>query len=149
MANKVEAQTTTKKPKQERTELTPKEKAFCRYYVETGNGVEAVRKAGYKVTSISSAGVISNQNLKKIRCREEISRLQGKYEKKSIMDGQEVMELFSAIARGEVKDQFGLEASLNDRLKAMNEIAKRTIDIDNKLKGIPDANVSIKLDWTD
>lgn len=41
MANKVEAQTTTKKPKQQRTELTPKEKAFCRYYVETGNGVEA------------------------------------------------------------------------------------------------------------
>ena len=147
MANKVEAQTTTKKPKQEK--LTIKEKAFCRYYAETGNGLKAIKQAGYKVSSDGSASATSTRILKKKVVQEEISRLMQKREKKSIMDAQEVMELFSAVARGEVKDQFGLEASLNDRLKAMNEIAKRTIDIDNKLKGIPDANVSIKLDWTD
>ncbi|RQN13726.1 terminase small subunit, partial [Clostridium perfringens] len=28
--------------------LTPKQKAFAEYYIETGNATEAARKAGYK-----------------------------------------------------------------------------------------------------
>ena len=28
--------------------LTPKQKAFADYYIETGNATEAARKAGYK-----------------------------------------------------------------------------------------------------
>ena len=75
-----------------------------------------------------------------------------KKEEKAIMDGQEVMEWFTRIARGEVKDQFGLDASLNDRLKAFQEIAKRTIDIDKKIEmnkqGIADNTVNIKIDWS-
>ena len=51
--------------------------------------------------------------------------------------------------RGEIKDQFGLDASLNDRTKAAQELAKRTVDVENRIKGVPDTQISIKLDWGD
>ena len=44
------------------------------------------------------------------------------------------MEYLTKVMRGELKDQFGLEASLSERTKAAQELAKRTIDIENKLK---------------
>ena len=131
------------KPQQDRP-LTIKEKAFCREYTKTGNGREAAIKAGY---APKSANVTASKLLTKSNIHDEITRIMDKKEKKAIMDAQEVMELFSAIARGEVKDQFGLDASLNDRLKAMNEIAKRTVDVENRVNGKSDAVVEIKLDW--
>ena len=57
------------------------------------------------------------------------------------------MEYLSKVMRGEVKDQFGLEAPLSERTKAAVELAKRTVDLDNKLNGKADAVVEIKLDW--
>jgi len=136
-----------KTPDKKLRKLTIKEKAFCREYVKTGNGTKSAIKAGYKAKNDNVASSKSNELLRKTEIQQEISRLLENKEKKAIMDAQEVMELFSAIARGEVKDQFGLEASLNDRLKAMNEIAKRTIDIENRIKGVPDGNIKITLDW--
>ena len=127
--------------------LTPKEKNFCKYYVETGNGAEAVRRAGYKINGTPSGSVTANRLLKKNNVREEIARLQEKSEKSSIMSGQEVMQHFSAIARGEEKDQFGLDIGASDRIKALVELAKRTVDIDNRIAGKADAKVEIKVDW--
>lgn len=139
--------TTNKKSNQDPNKLTIKEKAFCKEYIKTGNGTQAIKKAGYTVKNANVAASKANVLLRKDKIQAEIHRLMAPAEKKAIMDAQEVMELFSAIARGEVKDQFGLDASLNDRLKAMNEIAKRTVDIDNRLKGIPDTSSQIKIDW--
>lgn len=127
--------------------LTIKEKAFCREYAKSGNGSEAVVKAGYKPTSVASGSAISTRLLKKVSIQEEIKRLTDQKEKKSIMSAQEVMEMFTKIANGEIKDQFGLDASLNDRIKALQELAKRTIDIENRIKGTPDGVINIKLDW--
>lgn len=42
--------------------LTPKQKAFCDYYIETGNATEAARKAGYKQPHVQG-----QQNLEKLR----------------------------------------------------------------------------------
>lgn len=130
----------------EKKKLTIKEKAFCREYAKTGNGQKSATKAGY---AEKSARQTANKLLTKTYIRDEITRITGRKEKKAIMDAQEVMELYSAIARGEVKDQFGLDASLADRIKAMNELAKRTVDIDNRIKGIPDQNnqVNINVHW--
>jgi len=124
--------------------LNERQKKFCREYVKTGNGKQSAIKAGYteRSSESTSSALLSNPKV-----AQEIARLSGLQDKKAIMDAQEVMELFSAIARGEVKDQFGLDASLADRLKAMNEIAKRTVDIENRMKGLPDTQISIKLDW--
>lgn len=126
--------------------LTQKELSFCKHYVETGNGLQSVLQAGYKYSD-KAAGVEATRLLKKDRVRKEIDRLNKIKESSAIMSSQQVMEMFTKIANGEIKDQFGLDASLNDRLKALQELAKRTIDIDNKIKGTPDMNVQITVDW--
>jgi len=138
-----------KQKKDKPRKLTIKEKAFCREYAKTGNGGQSAINAGYKAKDIYSASVTANRLLKNLKVRDEINRLMMKKEEHSIMSGKEVMEMFTKIANGEIKDQFGLDASLNDRLKALQEIAKRTVDIENRLKGVPDANVTIKLDWSE
>ncbi len=43
------------------------------------------------------------------------------------------MEFFTAVMNGEIKDAFDLPPSLQDRLNAAKELAKRTVDI-NKVK---------------
>jgi phage terminase small subunit len=127
--------------------LTIKEKAFCREYVKSGNGLQSLKKAGYNYKTDGCATSAASRLLRKERIRVEIARLTEKKEEKAIMTSAEVMEMFTKIANGEIKDQFGLEASLNDRLKALQELAKRTIDIDNRLKGVGDNNITVKLDW--
>lgn len=46
--------------------LTLKQRRFCEYYLETGNGTEAVIKAGYKIKgNMRLASVIASENLRK------------------------------------------------------------------------------------
>ena len=66
----------------------------------------------------------------------------------SVATAEEVMQFFTSVVRGEVKDQFGLDATLSDRMRAAQEIAKRTVDIENRRAGEPDQVVAIKLDWS-
>ena len=141
--DKVDKKTTNKKA----TTLSIKEKAFCRYYIELGNGTQAIYKAGYKYKNDSTAGAAANELLKKPKIYREITRLENIKARPTIMSGQEVMEHFSAIARGEEKDQFGLDISAGDRIKALTELAKRTIDIENRVNGKADQKVEICLNW--
>ena len=134
----------SKQNKKKSRGLTEQQRIFCREYVKTGNGQQSAIKAGYKK---ETSAVQASRLLNKDNVKQEIARLNEKKDKKAIMDANEVMALFSAIARGEVKDQFGLDASLNDRIKAMQEIAKRTVDIENRIKGTPDNVVKVTLDW--
>lgn len=68
-------------------------------------------------------------------------------QKHDVADATEVMKYFTDVMRGEVKDQFGLDASLSDRTQAAKELAKRTIDMENRMAGKPDAVVSVSIDW--
>ena len=65
----------------------------------------------------------------------------------SIATATEVMEYFTQVMKGEILDQFGLEAPLSERTRAAVELAKRTVDLDNRIAGKPDAKLEIKLDW--
>ena len=130
-----------------KNKLTIKEQAFCREYVKTGNGIQSLRKAGYTPKDNNAASTQVARLLHKSIVLDEIERLQERKNNAAIMSGQQVMEMFTKIANGEVKDQFGLDASLNDRIKALQELAKRTIDIDNRIKGNPDTLVQVKIDW--
>lgn len=66
----------------------------------------------------------------------------------TVATADEVMTYFTAVMRGEVKDQFGLEAPLSERTRAAQELAKRTIDIQNRQNGTADQTIEIKLDWS-
>lgn len=78
----------------------------------------------------------------------EIKRIMDEARNEAVANAQEVMQFFTAVMRGEVKDQFGLDATLSDRTKAAQELAKRTVDLENRKAGEPDQLVAIKLDWS-
>ena len=85
--------------------------------------------------------------LQKTYIAEEIKYRQDLRSSESIATGQEVMEFFTKVMMGEIKDQFGLEAPLSERLKAANELARRTVDIENKLKGNnPDNTITLVIE---
>ena len=102
--------------------LTPKQKRFCEEYLKSGNATEAAKKAGYKETSCR---VLAAENLSKPAISAYIKRRLDEQEAALVADANEVLQVYSAVMRGEVKDQFGMDASLSDRLKAADSLAKR------------------------
>ena len=138
-ATKSKAPVTKDKP------LTPRERLFVDKYMETHNATQSAIYAGYKE---KTASVFGCQLLKKINVAEEIRKRQEKMTKKSIATAQQVMEYLTQVMNGEIKDQFGLEAPLSERTRAATELAKRTVDLENRLNGKPDSVVQIKLDWS-
>lgn len=102
--------------------LTPKQKAFCDYYIETGNASEAARRAGY---SEKTARTIGQQNLAKRAIKDYISERMKNQDRERVASADEVIAFYTAVMRGEVKDQFGIEASLSDRLKAGENLMRR------------------------
>lgn len=109
--------------------LTPKQKAFADYYIECGNATEAAKRAGY---SEDTARQIGAENLSKPSISEYIAARMEEQTKKRVADANEVIEFYTAVMRGEVKDQFGLDASLSDRLKAGDSLMKRYIAVGYK-----------------
>ena len=102
--------------------LTPKQEAFADCYIECGNATEAARKAGYKEESCRTIGC---QNLTKRNISAYIAeRMQAQNEAR-VASADAVLAFFSSVMRGEVKDQFGLDAALSDRLNAGKELMKR------------------------
>lgn len=102
--------------------LTPKQQAFADYYLECGNASEAARKAGY---SAKTARYIGAENLTKPVISEYIAQRMAPKEAERIASADEVLQFYSDVMRGKVKDQFGLDAALTDRLNAGKELMKR------------------------
>lgn len=102
--------------------LTPKQKRFCEEYLKSGNATDAAKKAGYKA---SSACEIGAQNLRKLQISAYIKRRMEEQEAALVADSNEILKFYTSVMRGEVKDQFGMDASLSDRLKAGDSLMKR------------------------
>lgn len=117
---------------------------FIDKYIEIGVGRKAVMEAGYKVKDPDRQ---ANILVKTPKILDEINWRMEQMRRKSIATAEEVMEFYTKTMRGEIKDQFGLDAPLADRIKAGNELAKRLVDIPNKLEGKAQATVTISLDW--
>nr|DAW06455.1 MAG TPA: Terminase small subunit [Caudoviricetes sp.] len=100
--------------------LTEKQKRFIDYYVETANATESAKKAGY---SSKTAKNIGAENLTKLNyfIQERLQQL----EDSRIASQEEVLQYLTKVMRGEEKDQFGLDASLQDRTKCAELLGKR------------------------
>ena len=98
------------------------QQAFANYYIETANATESAKRAGYSEKTAYSQG---QRLLKNDEVSAYISSRMAELEAKRVADANEVIEFYTAVMRGEVKDQFGLEASLSDRLKAGDALMKR------------------------
>lgn len=101
-------------------ELTEKQKRFIDYYIETGNATESAKLAGY---SEKTAKQIGNENLTKLDCFIK-EKLEAK-DSERIASQNEVLEYLTKVMRGEMKDQFNLDASLQDRTKCAELLGKR------------------------
>lgn len=134
--------------KSKKTKLTPKQSKFIDKYLELGNGTQAYIQAGYKASSTEVAKVEASKLLTKPNILAEIAKRQEEVHKSTIATAQEVMEYFTRVMKGEEKDQFGLDAPLSERTRAAQELARRTVDIENRLQGKADAEVKITLDWS-
>lgn len=103
--------------------ITPKQKAFADYYIECGNAAEAARRAGYK--EYKSSKVEAAKTLKNPNVAAYIAEHMAPKEENRIATAEDVMQFFSDVMNGKVKDQFGLDASLSDRINAGKELMKR------------------------
>lgn len=106
--------------KQEYECLTEKQKRFIDYYIETGNASKASEMAGYKGKNLNTVGA---QNLAKLSKFIKV-KLEEK-ENSRIASQDEVLEYLTRVMRGEEKDSFGLDASLQDRTKCAELLGKR------------------------
>lgn len=131
------------------TPLTPQEQKFVTEYIKTSSGVAAARAAGVICDGTDSS---FRKKAKKILDRPnvqaEIQRVMDELRKESVATADEVMSYFTKVMRGQEKDQFGLDAPLSERTRAAQELAKRTVDLDNRKAGIADQTIAIKLDWS-
>lgn len=108
------------KIKQEYEKLTEKQKRFIDYYIETANATESAKRAGYSEKTAKNIGA---ENLTKLNFF-----IQKKLEEKEsnrIASQDEVLQYLTKVMRGELKDQFGLDASLQDRTKCAELLGKR------------------------
>lgn len=100
--------------------LTEKQKRFIDYYIETGNGTEACKRAGY---SEEYARNQAQQNYAKL-CR-FIQPLLDQKQNERIASQDEILEYLTRVMRGIEKDQFNLDASIQDRTKCAELLGKR------------------------
>lgn len=126
--------------------LTPLERRFIREYIKTSNPGEALKRAGAKLDD-SKYSSRAKAMLQQDRIRREIENVMAEIHDEAVANGTEVLEYFTSVMRGEIKDQFGLDASLSERTKAAQELAKRTVDLENRRAGEADNVIQIKLDW--
>ncbi len=103
-------------------ELKPQWKAFADYYIEFGKTEQAALEAGY---SKNYARKQSHKLLAKVGIKQYIAERMKQIEDKRIAKAEEVMQFLTAAMRGEVKDQFGLDPTLSDRLDAAKQLQKR------------------------
>ena len=104
--------------------LTIKQKTFSDYYIQTGNGTEAAKLAGY---SEKTAKVIAAENLTKPNIRSYIEERLAPIEGRRIATGDDVLEYLTRVMNGEEKDSFGLDTSISDRNKAAELLGKRLL----------------------
>lgn len=110
--------------------LSDREFECLELFIKYGNKTQAGIEAGYS---------------KKTACAQATRLINGKKGKKyldsrmiqpdndKIASADEVMEYLTRVMRGQEKDQFNLEVSIQERTRAAQELAKRLIDRNNDI----------------
>jgi phage terminase small subunit len=142
--------------------MTVRQKAFCEYYLETGNSSEAARRAGY---SAKVANRIGAENLTKPDIRAYIDERLAKADSKRIATADEVLAYLTSVMRGETKDEVvsiydGItsrarkDVDARDKTKAAELLGKRYRLFVDRVEQQVDTEITIKLegdakDWAE
>lgn len=106
-------------------ELTIKQRKFADIYIETGNATQSYIDAGYKATKKEVAEANARKLLGNHSVKLYIENKMNELQKDIIASQTEVLQYLTKVMRGEEKDQFGLDASLQDRTKCAELLGKR------------------------
>jgi phage terminase small subunit len=112
----------TDKEKEIKKHLSQKQIDFVLYWIETSNITQSAIRAGYSAKTASAQGC---RLLKQVRIQEYISAIRERLESDKIASIEEVMQYLTRVMRGEEKDSFDMEPSLQERTKAANALADR------------------------
>ena len=93
--------------------LTPKQRAFCEYYIACHNATQAAIKAGYSKKTAYSQG---QRLLKNVEIKKHLDETAQKATTRHIASAQEVLDFLSSIMSS--KDE-----RTSDRLKAASMLA--------------------------
>ena len=117
--------------------LSVKEAKFIDMFIVTGDIKKAMKEANISWSNVKSKEYIANE----ITYRLELLK------NKTIADADEIMQYFTSVMRGEVKDQFGLDAPLSERTNAARELARRIVDTSaERENGVPEIKVTLNWD---
>lgn len=101
--------------------LTPKQKAFAEYYIETGNATEAARKAGYKGKNLNR---IASENLSKLDIKNYIAEKMKELEDQRIAKADEVLKYLTRVIRGEETEQVVVTENIGDFMSEARVVNK-------------------------
>ena len=117
--------------------LTEKQQRFIDYYLQSGNGAAAAKKAGY---AEKTANVAASKMLANVTIKSKIDERLKELESRRVAETKEILEYLTAVMRGEGKEivvvtigtgkgfsqSEKVEVPLNtkDRLKTVEHLAK-------------------------
>lgn len=131
-------------PKGTEYKLSIREQKFVALYLEYGDPTKAVVEAKFNTTAPKQ---YAKKLLAKPKIQKELNRQMDLFMNECIASSSEIMNFYTLAMRGQIKDQFGLDATLADRLKAAEALAKRQIDAVALAEKGKDNEVTIKLCW--
>ncbi|MHB8034689.1 terminase small subunit [Clostridium botulinum] len=110
--------------------LTPKQKAFADYYIQTGNATEAAIKAGY---SKKTARFIGNENLTKLYIKNYIDGRMKQLEDERIAKANEVLQYLTRVIRGQETEEVVVTENIGD-FKSEAKTIKKEIGAKDRIK---------------
>ena len=145
--------------------ITKKQSKFIDLYIDTANLTQAYEQAGFNITIPDKINSISNPKKRQHEIRQYIAvqakelqrspkiqaELRKRLEIRRLEDSArsgEVMFFLSEVMRGNIKDQFGLDASLQDRTKCAELLGKRYGTFKDKIE-TTNEHVVINIDLSD
>ena len=126
------------------TKLTEKQKRFADYYIETGNATQAAVKAGY---SKKYANTNANKLLQNTTIKNYIDEKLEEMSSKRIASANEVMELLTSAARGELEEEVVVVENIGDYCSEA-KVIKKQIGAKDRLKAAELLGKRYRL-WTD
>lgn len=105
--------------------MTEKEKLCVHEYLNNGfNGTRAYLKFFKNCKTENSAAVLFNKMMKKPDVREYRDSLMKDLEEVGVASATEILLYLTRVMRGQEKDAFGLDPSLEERTKAAEKLMK-------------------------
>lgn len=126
------------------TKLTEKQKRFADYYIETGNATQAAVKAGY---SKKYANTNANKLLQNTTIKNYIDKKLEEMSSQRIASANEVMELLTSAARGELEEEVVVVENIGDYCSEA-KVIKKQIGAKDRLKAAELLGKRYRL-WTD